>query len=103
LKEKNKMKNKQIDTKKAQKHKRSLGGLACLVFKKLSRVDLLAQARVPETVFFLFQWANYISSISYFFGRKKKPSDALLVGPISDNPRVARNSSYWFFARKLNI
>jgi hypothetical protein len=34
---------------------------------------------------------------------KKKPSDALLVGPISDNPRVARNSSYWFFARKLNI
>jgi hypothetical protein len=54
LKGKNKMKNKQIDTKKAQKHKPSLGGLACLVFKKLSRVSLLAQARVPEMVFFLF-------------------------------------------------
>jgi hypothetical protein len=29
-----------------------------------------------------------------FLEEKKKPSDASLVGPISDNPRVARNSGY---------
>lgn len=44
-----------MDTKKAQMHLPSLGDVACLVFKKLSRVGLSTQAFMPKTGFiFLF-------------------------------------------------
>jgi hypothetical protein len=67
-------------------------------------VGLSAQARVPEmSFFFLFQGANELSSTPYFFGRKKKASDASLIGPVSDNPRVAINSGYWFFCKKTRF